>query len=181
MNVVLRPFVENDIPLKIRWVNDPSVNRYLHYALPLEYEKTLEWFHGLSKRTGRLDLTIVADGMPVGTIGLLAIDLVNGSAEYYIMLGEQRGKGIAYAASLLLMQKAFCELKLHRLYLFTEAENLPAQRLFERLHFQKDGCLRDELCRSDRYVSRFVYSMLCEEYHEFYSADPTDATQLFRR
>lgn len=181
MNIRLRPFTKEDIPSKIRWVNDPSVNRFLHYQLPLEYEKTLSWFHALADRTDREDLVIEADGTAVGTIGLLSINRSVRSAEFYIMLGEQSGKGIALEASKLLMKRAFCEKHLHRLYLYTETENIRAQRLVEKLGFQKEGCLRDELIRSDKYVSRFLYSMLKEEYDEFFEAHSADADLLPRR
>ena len=39
MNVTIRKFEEKDIANKIKWINDERNNRFLHYDLPLEYEK----------------------------------------------------------------------------------------------------------------------------------------------
>ncbi len=106
------------------------------------------------------------DEKPVGIIGLLNIDARNGKAEYYITLGERGylGRGVARKASELLLEYAFHELNLNRVYLFTEVENLAAQRLFERLGFRKEGLLRGDVKKGSRYVHRFVFGLTKEDY-----------------
>lgn len=165
MTVSLRPFQREDIPLKVRWINDPRNNRFLHYDLPLEQEKTERWFDAVKDRTDRYDAIILADGCPCGTIGLLGIDRKNQQAEYYIAMGVQafKGKGVASEASRQLLAYAFCTLKLNRVYLKTETENLPAQRLFERLGFVREGCLRADVISRGGFADRYIYSVLrCE-------------------
>ena len=44
MKVTLRKFEERDIKNKVRWINDSANNQYLHYELPLEEEKTKQWY-----------------------------------------------------------------------------------------------------------------------------------------
>ena len=101
MNISLRKFTAADIPDKMRWINDESNNTFLHYALPLEKEKTQRWFEDIKDRADRYDAVIEADGVSVGVIGLLNIDIVNLKAEFYITLGEAsyKRKGISYIAS----------------------------------------------------------------------------------
>lgn len=170
MTLSLRPFEESDIHHKIRWINDPQNNKYLHYDLPLEYEKTAAWFRRVRNDRGRLDLVIEYKRAPIGLIGLLSMDRLNRRAEYYITMGEQvyHRRGIARDASVLLLGMAFGELGLHLVYLYTEEDNTPAQRLFERIGFRRDGCLRDELYKNGKFVSRYLYSMIEDEYHELY-------------
>ena len=43
-SVNLRKFNENDIEKKIKWINDPKNNEFLHYNIPLNYENTLNWY-----------------------------------------------------------------------------------------------------------------------------------------
>lgn len=166
MKVELRAFLESDISYKVAWINNPKNNQYLHYDLPLEYQKTLAWFRKSQEDQTRLDLVIECDSTPVGLIGLLNIDQKNRAAEYYVAIGEpdHQGRGVASRATALLLAKAFGALRLHRVYLYTETENLRAQRLFDRMGFCRDGCLRDELRRGERYVSRYIYSILKDEY-----------------
>lgn len=144
-SVTLRRFEFSDIPDKVRWINDPQVNRYLHYDLPLEIEKTEQWFLANQDRTDRFDAVILADGQPVGLIGLLSIDYEKRDAEYYIALGEPEwfGKGIAAQATAQILEYAFSDLALNRVYLTTERENKSALRLYERVGFAYDGSMAD--------------------------------------
>lgn len=97
MVISIRKFKEEDIPYKVKWINDERNNKYLHYDLPLREDKTLEWYNKIKDRNDRADFTITYDNEPVGLIGLLNIDHNNKKAEYYICIGEDsyKGKGIA--------------------------------------------------------------------------------------
>ena len=166
MAITIRQFEEKDIPAKVRWVNDPKNNTYLHYDLPLQEDKTLRWFDSHKGEDTRYDAVIEADGVPVGLIGLLDVDQKNKKAEYYILLGENsyKGKGIAKKASELLLDHAFNTLHLNRVYLYTEVENISAQRLFERVGFKEEGRVRQDLFSKERFVDRIMYGLLQNDY-----------------
>lgn len=177
MEVSIRKFDEGDIPNKVRWINDPDNNAFLHYDLPLEAEKTRSWFIKNKDRKDRYDAVIEADGNPVGLIGLLAIDRKNRKAEYYVTIGERafRGKGVAFRASKLLLQYAFSELDLNRVYLYTETENTAAVRSYERIGFRREGILKQDIFSKGRYVDRYVYGITKRE---FYHLDDTPIQQI---
>ena len=158
MSISLRKFDENDIINKINWINNPANNQFLHYDLPLEYEKTKQWYLKNRDREDRFDAVIECNGIPVGLIGLLNIDFQNKKAEYYIAMGDAsfKGKGIATKASHLLLKYAFDEIKLNRIYLYTEKDNIIAQRLFEKVGFKKEGLLLNDIYFKDRKVDRYV-------------------------
>lgn len=162
MKVLLRKFEYKDIETKIKWINNPDNNRYLHYDLPLEFNKTAEWFEKIKCRSDRYDAVIQVDGVAVGLIGFLSIDQKNKKAEYYVLIGEQnyKRKGIAVKASELLLEYAREILKLNKLYLFTETENLSAQKLFEKLGFEREGLLKQDLLTVRGYVDRYIYGLI---------------------
>ena len=166
MNVSIRKFEKRDIPDKVKWINDPLNNTYLHYDLPLEADKTEAWFEKNKDRTDRFDAVIEVDNKPVGLIGLLEIDRKHKKAEYYVTLGERAylGKGIAYRASKLLLHYAFDILGLKRVYLYTETENTAAVRSYERIGFRRDGILKGDLFSRGRYVDRYIYGITQAEY-----------------
>lgn len=170
MKVEIRKFKKSDIPSKIKWINDCKNNQYLHYDLPLEYEKTVEWFEKIKDRNDRFDAVIEVDGVPVGLIGLLSIDYKNGKAEYYITLGEEKykGKGIAKLASIKLLDYAFEKINLNKVYLkvylYTEVANRKAQLLFEKLGFKREGLLKQDVKNKDKFVDRYIYGICKEEY-----------------
>lgn len=171
MQITLRRFDSKDIANKVKWINDSQNNTYLHYDLPLEIEKTKIWFEKNKDRTDRFDAVIESDSIPVGLIGLLGIDLKNLKAEYYICIGEQsaKGKGIAKEASKKLLKYAFEDLKLNKVYLYTEKENILAQKLFEKLGFSKEGLLKEDLIYNGRKVDRFFYGFTKQEYEAKYN------------
>lgn len=166
MEIKIRKFKEEDIPYKVKWINDYKNNKYLHYDLPLKEDKTLLWFNSIKDRKDRVDYTITYDGEPVGLIGLINIDNKNRKAEYYITLGEEKykGKGIAFVASDMLIKEGFNTYNLNKIYLYTEVENTSAQRLFERVGFIKEGLLREDLIQDGRKVDRFLYGLVVAEY-----------------
>jgi RimJ/RimL family protein N-acetyltransferase len=170
--ISIRQFEKRDIPKKVEWINNPENNRYLHYDLPLQAGKTEAWFDRNQGRTDRYDAVIEADGVPVGLIGLLSIDHKNSKAEYYISMGEPayKGRGVAKEASLLLLAYGFETLGLNRIYLYTETENTAAQRLFERLGFQKEGCLRGDVFSRGQLVDRYVYGLMREDWSASHGA-----------
>ncbi len=166
MQISIRKFQASDIPNKVKWINNPENNKYLHYDLPLEADKTLAWFEKNKDRKDRFDAVIDVDGMPVGLVGLLGIDEKNRKAEIYVALGETdyKGKGVAHKAILLTLDYAFKNLMLNRVYLFTEKDNIAAQKLFEKSGFEKEGLLKDDLIYNGRKVDRFVYGLSAEKF-----------------
>lgn len=166
MVVTIRKFQRTDIPKKVEWINNPENNQFLHYDLPLTVEKTEKWFANHESDNNRYDAVIEADGIPVGTIGLLSIDRKNSKAEYYIAMGETeyKGKGIAKEASRLILAYGFEKLGLNRIYLFTETENIKAQRLFEKVGFIREGILKQDVFSHGQFVDRIAYGYLREDW-----------------
>ncbi|NLN42150.1 MAG: GNAT family N-acetyltransferase [Clostridiales bacterium] len=164
--VSIRKFDEKDIPYKVKWINDKRNNKYLHYDLPLREDKTLVWFKNIKDRVDRVDFTITYNDEPVGLIGLINIDRKNKKAEYYICLGEEKykGKGIAYAASKLLIDYAYNKLHLNKIYLYTEKNNNQAQRIFEKIGFKKEGLLVNDLIYNGKKIDRYIYGLIFEDY-----------------
>ena len=162
MKITIRKFERKDIPKKVEWVNNPENNVFLHYDIPIEIEKTEQWFAKNEDRTDRYDGLIEVDGSPVGLIGLLSIDQKNSKAEYYILIGDInfKGKGIAKNASIQIIEYGFYQLGLNRIYLYTESRNKTAQKLFETIGFSKEGCLRADVFSHGGYADRYVYSIL---------------------
>ena len=167
VTVEIRKFAREDIPKKVEWINCPENNRFLHYDIPISAEGTEKWFDSHIGDDSRYDATILADGVPVGTIGLLSIDRKNSKAEFYIAMGElaYKGKGIAKKASLLLLKYGFEVLGLNRIYLYTEVDNTAAQGLFEKIGFVKEGLVRQDILSHGKLADRYVYGCLKEEWH----------------
>lgn len=162
--VGVRPFKLEDVSLKVEWINNPENNQYLHYDIPLSYDKTCNWFHGKNNDV-REDCVIEYKGIPVGLIGLLSIDKVSQKAEFYISMGDTgyKRKGIATAATRLVLKHAFHDLGLNKVYLNVDADNQEACGLYEKVGFVCEGYFKQDLMHRGRLVDRKRYAILKED------------------
>ena len=168
-DVVLREFEEADIPKKVEWINNPENNQYLHYDLPLEIEKTINWFKN-KDNSKRIDCIIEYREIQVGLIGLLQIDRLNQKAEYYITIGENgfKHKGIATKATKAIIEFAFEKLRLHKVYLTVDANNKKAIHLYEKVGFKQEGYFIDDIfCKSiNDYIDRVRFAIINNQMEE---------------
>lgn len=159
--VSIRLFDESDIENKVKWINDPENNVFLHYDIPISYEKTLVWYKSKNNDT-RIDCVIEYCGAPVGLIGLLGISHIHKSAEFYISMGETsfKRKGIATVSTRLILEYAFYELKLNKVYLNVDSENEAACRLYEKVGFICEGEFIEDMFHRGRFINRKRYAIL---------------------
>ncbi|MBR4587114.1 MAG: GNAT family N-acetyltransferase [Lachnospiraceae bacterium] len=159
-DVKIRKFKFEDIPLKIEWINNSANNEFLHYDLPLQYDKTVEWFEKSKDRIDRFDAVIEYWGEPVGLCGLLNIDYKNSKAEDYMIVGNTsyKRRGIATKAGTLNALYCFETLKLNRLYAFIEVGNNSLGLDLKR-GFNVEGYLRQSIKKGDIFVDRYVLGM----------------------
>lgn len=164
-DICIREFQCADIPLKVEWINDHENNEYLHYDIPLEYEKTLRWYKNRNCAVRR-DGVIEYKGIPVGLIGLLGIDLTHQKAELYISMGDKRykRKGIGYCAVCLMLEYAFEVLGINKVFLIVDAENIAACRLYEKAGFVCEGYFKQDLLHRGRLIDRKRYAVLKEDF-----------------
>jgi N,N'-diacetyllegionaminate synthase len=135
--VRLRPLEEGDAERIVGWRSRPDVASQLFAESSPTRAQHDAWFHALQQRTDRLEWVVCDRGRPVGTIGLASLDLAAKRAEYGIMLGEPeaRGRGVALAASIIVLDFAFDALDLEQIVLEMFSDNGRAGRLYERLGF----------------------------------------------
>src|SRR5699024_12522468 len=93
------------------------------------------------------EVSTESGNVPIGLIGLLNIDKKYRKAEFYIVNGEKSywGKGFASKATNFFLNYTFLKHNLNKVYLYTEVDNIPAQKLFEKVGFKKEGLLKADL------------------------------------
>jgi ribosomal-protein-alanine N-acetyltransferase len=76
---------------------------------------------------------------------------------------EVAGRGMASLAVALVCDHAFGEVGLHRVEADIRPENLPSQRLVERLNFRQEGLLRRYLDIDGDWRDHLAYALLAED------------------
>lgn len=163
-SVTIRNFTEDDIEKKVEWINNPLNNEYLHYNIPLDIENTRKWFLSNKGNANRHDMVIMYNNTPVGVIGIINIDKKKG--EYYITLGENdyKRKGISFKATKLILDFAFKELGLEKVWLCVDEKNIAARKLYEKIGFIQEGLLRKDIFFKGEMINRCMYGILRMEW-----------------
>lgn len=101
----------------------------------------------------------------LGTVSLKNLDLENSTAEYAILTRKEvHGRGIAFEATKRILEKAFYEFGLRRVYLCVYSNNSDALKLYEKCGFQFEGSFRKHFVIAGEYVDWLWYGILREEY-----------------
>ena len=170
--IELRELRDTDAPLMLEWMHDADIQRCFQKNMQQASLEDACSFCAKAKMPDKLfqgasiHFAIVDDTDEyLGTISLKDIDLNNGSAEYAIAMRKKaQGKGIAYRATGLLLDKAFNEYDLHRVYLNVLADNRSAIKLYERCGFTFEGEFREHIKRDNVFVNLKWYGMTQDEY-----------------
>lgn len=144
--IYLRPLEESDLPLRVKWVNDPEIRKTLMFDYPLSLAKTRAWFQKTVMDSTKINFSIVdrESDTVIGMTGLIDINIKHGRGQLYITIGEKTywGRHIADEVIQLVLEYGFRELNLNKIYLFTLPANERARKIYTRNGFLTEGVLR---------------------------------------
>lgn len=166
---VVYPFIEGEridlvaqsskwIPLYSKWHNNPNVRHFARHNMPRTPEEFKRWFEPQSGHDVRdgVFFTIYhkKDKCPIGSIGFNRINWVNRNAFIGALIGEPDywGKGIIGEAAKLLINYGFTELNFHKIYASIINPNKRSLRAAEKLGFEKEGVLKEDMYVDGKYV-----------------------------
>ena len=106
------------------------------------------------------------DDLPVGRLDLFSIDRQNGSAAFGLAIGDPSmwGKGYGTDAVNAVMDFAFGQLRLERLWLDTDDHNARAQAIYEKCGFVREGVFRHAFYQDGRWSDDIRMAMIREEW-----------------
>ena len=166
--VKLRAIEREDIPRFVRWLNDREIVGYLARYMPISKAEEERWFEQqLEDESSRVFAIETREGVHIGNIGLDKMDWKNGHAEMGLFIGEREvwGQGYGTDAILALLDFAFNEMNLHRVYLHVLAFNQRAIRCYEKCGFVLEGTERESVFRGGRYHDQLIMGILREEFN----------------
>lgn len=139
--VTLRLIEERDLPLTRGWRNQDHIRRWFFNPEPITPKQHAAWFQSYGVRDDDFVFVIeeTRDLMrPVGQVSLYNVDWLSGRAEYgRLMMGDPAasGRGLARAATALLLGWALGPLQLREVYLEVMADNAPAIAVYRACGF----------------------------------------------
>jgi len=147
--IKIRKHLEKDIPYRVKWLNNPNVNKFIgdEVEQKTNLKKEKEWFVNYIKSKNKKFFTICENSTPIGFMGLSNISKLNKNADLFIAIGEDdyRGKGIGKIAMEWLIDYGFTKQKFHKINLGVIKDNVPAVSLYKSLGFVIEGDMKDEV------------------------------------
>jgi RimJ/RimL family protein N-acetyltransferase len=172
--VVLRPFIEADIPPLRRALRDRDVLRLTGSVhddhdefADVDLVRAVEFLNWRNAQLDRLDLAVVdrAGGECVGEVVLNQVDEGNRSCNFRTFLGpDGQDRGLGTEALRLIVGYGFEEIGLHRISLEVYAFNPRARHVYEKAGFVAEGVLRESLCYGGEWIDATVMSILAPEW-----------------
>ena len=143
----------NHLSTYLPWVNDMrSIADFYDYIKGCEL---------LTLQGKEVSFVIIYNEVLVGRIGLHHINRQNKNAAIgYWLTANVQGKGIMLAACKAIISYGFQVAHLHRIEIKAAVENLRSQAIPQKLHFKKEGILRQAELVNDRYLDLVLYALV---------------------
>lgn len=150
----LRPLQKGDIPLLVRWVNDPRIREFIGSYSHQTEESEEKWLSKLmDDKANMVFIVALNDGTPIGTMGLHRIDWKDRVATTGAMLGEPQywGKGYGTDAKMALLKYAFDELGLHKICSTVISYNKRSLRYSLHCGYRIEGTRKSHIFKRGRH------------------------------
>lgn len=156
------------------WANDQEVTHYMVTGLKPSTKEGMEKLYNdtissiLNGTEVVFTLVDKQSGKAIGIVGLYQINSQVRSAEFRILIGDKNfwGKGIGTECTNILVDYAFRNLNLNKVWLGVNEENLGAVKSYEKAGFVKEGKLRQEVYRNNKYYDAIRMSILRSEWEK---------------
>lgn len=173
-----------DLPIFVKWLNDPEVRQGILIHHPFSLVEEENWYEEMLKRpidehvlgievrlsSEQTRVTSAPDVEEpwklIGSLAFTNFDWRNRSSEFGIMIGEKTywNQGYGTEAVRLLVKHGFNTLNLNRIFLHVFENNLRAIRAYEKAGFVLEGRLRQAEFADGKYIDILVMSILKDDY-----------------
>ncbi len=169
--VNLRALEFEDLHQLRDWRNSKFVRRGTREYRLLNMINQKKWFESLHSKNPPDDIMFGITnkkGKLIGVCGLTHINWKNRNTEASIYIGERnwQGKGAARDSLRVMLEYSFKELNLHKVWAEIYEFNDASVRLFENMHFMRDGMMRHTLWRDGKWWNSYLYSILEKEFQK---------------
>jgi [ribosomal protein S5]-alanine N-acetyltransferase len=166
--MVLTELMADDAAAVLGLLSDWNVVRYMLIPLCRSSQDARRFVETANEQQGSLRwitraIRERADGELVGLCGLGVVAEREEAEAWYLVDPRHWGKGVAGAALGQLLNIAFDELSVHRVWATCLPENPASARVLEKSGFRREGLLRKNLKVHGEWLDSWLYAMLREE------------------
>lgn len=141
-HIELKLLDESTIELLRNWRNASDINQLMEHQAQISKEQQLHWFNNLSKEKNYYFI-IYSENKPIGMIHLSNLNGKYAESGMFIAESDFKGTGVAFNASILLLDFAFEKLELEVIHAKIKNENKVAQQYNQLLGFKFESKLSE--------------------------------------
>ena len=166
----LRAIEPEDLAQLLEWRNRPEYRRYFREYRELGMDQQKSWFTEKvlrDKNTIMFAIVELETEKLLGAAGLCYIDWVNRNADFSIYIGEDSlyiDEALATDAALVMINYAFRELGLHRVWTEIYEIDQKKEKMFRTLGFTREGRHRQTHWSEGRWQDSLFFSLLEGEF-----------------
>jgi UDP-4-amino-4,6-dideoxy-N-acetyl-beta-L-altrosamine N-acetyltransferase len=159
---------ETDLELIWKWINLPGVHDFIQPRTFLTRDDVRQKFLKKPSEPAELHYMIYSrpGEKPIGVVSLKNIHMLNRRGELSLFVGEEqdRHRGYGRSATQKVLQVAFQQLNLHKVFLEVYDFNTNAIDLYRKLGFKSEGVLRSHSFKNGQYHDLHIMGLLDEEF-----------------
>lgn len=163
--VRLIPFEEEHIEIVREWINNEDMTLYMGTRFPVSKNEQKIWYENVCNDKTKKKL-IISDvsNKNVGMISLFNIDLKNRKAEIGIYISpENQKRGYAKEAVGLMVDFAFGEMNMNKIYATIQSGNEASESLFVSVGFGYESTDIGSIYSRGAYVDTLKYTIFRED------------------
>ena len=160
---MLRKLMEKDTEYMKEWMLDKSITKNFQIDFSSYTEEKIKNFIENSYSSENQHFAFVdSDDMYLGTISLKNISYKNRNAEYAIVTRKiAQGTGAAERATKDILEYAFGNLMLEKVYLNVLEDNVRANRFYRKCGFELEGQAKHHICINGVFHNLNWYAIYC--------------------
>lgn len=157
----IRKLEYNDATKMLEWMHDPNINCYFRSDFSkMTLNDVMNFIQNSFDDKNQHFAIVNEKNEYMGTISLKNINKIDNNAEYAIVTRTvAHGKGLALEATMEILNYAFNELKLHKVYLNVLEENGRANRFYEKCGFKYEGMSKEMFYINGKYHNLNWYAI----------------------
>jgi len=166
----LLPRNMDHLDLYYKWINDQDVRLFSRNEIPHTREEIKKWFEqpsheGPQEHIG-FELWYKPDKVVIGNGGLSQINYIVRKANLWMIIGEKDywGKGLASEAVELVLDYAFKEVNLNKIYAGIFEPNIASWKCAEKVGFKLEGRLKNVVYVNGEYQDARKYAFFREDW-----------------
>ncbi|MGV8804903.1 MAG: UDP-4-amino-4,6-dideoxy-N-acetyl-beta-L-altrosamine N-acetyltransferase [Polaromonas sp.] len=163
---ILRSIADEELELMLAWRNEPAVRANMYTQHEITREEHLIWWEKTKNRTDQKYFMYEMAGIPIGIAAFTGIDNQNKNSTWAFYASPSAPKGTGSKMEFLMLEHAFDELQLQKLYCEVLAFNTPVIKLHLKFGFSIEGVFRKQHKVNGDLVDIYRLGILAPEWQE---------------